>query len=257
MPVFNEAATVREIVSRVLAVGLGADSLELIIVDDGSTDGTGEILGRLREEHSEISRESPLDFARGTPSGRALGTSPSFEGRVGSRELKILRHPTNLGKGQSIRDALEHATGDVIVIQDADLEYDPRDFPRLLEPIKSGRASVVYGSRILGHAKMSHLRYYLGGRFLSLLTNLLYGSHITDEPTCYKMFRRGVLDHFDLAAQRFDFCPEFTAKVLKAGYEIVEVPIRYNPRKIREGKKIRWTDGLAAIFTLLRLRFQK
>jgi len=150
---------------------------------------------------------------------------------------------------------LKHITGDIVIIQDADLEYDPSDYPQLLEPILNGKAKVVYGSRILGGGKKSYWSFYLGGRLLSFLANLLYDARITDEPTGYKVFRTDVIKNINLKCERFEFCPEVTAKVRKKGYRIYEVPIHYAPRSIKEGKKINWRDGLEAIWTLIKYRF--
>ena len=220
MPVYNEVATVAEIVRRVAAVQLPK---ELIIVDDGSTDGTRELL-----------RQIPPEVAT------------------------VLFHERNLGKGAAIRTALEHVTGEIVIIQDADLEYDPNDYPALVQPIVEGTAQVVYGSRVLrpGHT-YAHRRFYLGGRVLSLLANLLYGIRITDEPTCYKLFRRELLKELNLRCQGFEFCPEVTAKVARRGIPIYEVPIRYSPRTLNQGKKISWKDGLYAIWILLKYRLAR
>jgi len=218
VPVFNEVNTIEKIL---LIIREQKIKKEIIIVDDFSTDGTREIL--MREENDET---------------------------------KIIFHSKNLGKGFAIRTGLEQVSGEVVIIQDADLEYDPKDYDKLLEPITSGKAEVVYGSRCLGkNNKKSYLRFYLGGIFLTWLTNILYGSKITDEPTCYKVFKTEVLRKLELKCKRFEFCPEVTAKVLRNGYHIYEVPISYNPRLIDEGKKIGWKDGCIAIFTLLKYRF--
>ena len=220
MPVYNEVATVAEIVRRVAAVQLPK---ELIIVDDGSTDGTRELL-----------RQIPPEVAT------------------------VLFHERNLGKGAAIRTALEHVTGEIVIIQDADLEYDPNDYPALVRPIVEGTAQVVYGSRVLkGDNPYSHLRFYLGGRFLTFIANLLYGIRITDEPTCYKLFRRELLKELNLRCQGFEFCPEVTAKVARRGIPIYEVPIRYSPRTLNQGKKISWKDGLYAIWILLKYRLAR
>jgi len=219
VPLYNEADTVIPILEKVLAVDVPK---EVIVVDDGSTDGSYELA---------------TEFAQGY------------------RDVKVFRHPENRGKGAAIRTALSQATGEVVVIQDADLEYDPQDFPRLLEPILRGEADVVYGSRVRARNPISYRRYYLGGRLLSLVASLLYGRWITDEPTCYKMIRRDVLAQVELECTGFEFCPEVTAKLLRRGARYREVPIRYYPRSISEGKKIRAWDGLVAIYTLLRLRF--
>ncbi len=218
MPVYNERDTVREVIDRVLSAPLTLEK-ELVVVDDGSTDGTTEVLDSLDMDPVNVIRQEP-----------------------------------NQGKGAAIRRGLLEATGDIVIIQDADMEYDPRDYQKLIDPIVSGEASVVYGSRQLGENKFSYRRFYFGGLFLSWLTNLLYGSDITDEPTCYKVFRKDVIDSVELKCKRFEFCPEVTAKVLKRGIKIVERPISYNPRSISEGKKINWKDGVEAILTLLRYR---
>ena len=168
--------------------------------------------------------------------------------------VTLIRHERNRGKGAAVRTALDAATGDVIIIQDADLEYDPDDFPKLLAPILAGRASVVYGSRVRGRNPWSSISFLLGGMLLSLLTDLLFAARITDEPTCYKVFRRDALRRIRLRSTGFEFCPELTAKLLLAGHRIHEVPIRYAPRSIAEGKKIRWIDGAVAIWTLVFLR---
>ncbi|MFA6029888.1 MAG: glycosyltransferase family 2 protein [Elusimicrobiota bacterium] len=218
VPAFNEARTIRGVVERLLALKLPV-RLELLVVDDGSTDGTADALSVLRDAR-----------------------------------LKVLRHPKNRGKGAAVRTALEQATGDYLLVQDADLEYDPEDIPRLLELAAAG-APAVYGSRILRTENpASYRRYYWGGRFISLWTSLLFLTRITDEPTCYKLVRTELLRSLDLQCTGFEFCPEVTAKLLKRGHLIVETPIRYRPRSIEEGKKIRWKDGVIALWTLLKIR---
>lgn len=218
IPCFNERASIEELLRRVRTLPL---EKEIIVIDDGSTDGTGELL-------RSISREGE----------------------------RVLSHKLNRGKGSAIRTGLAHATGDVIVIQDADLEYDPHDIKRMLEVLERTESPVVYGSRVLSRAAHSSTTFYLGGRLLSMLTNILYGSSITDEPTCYKMFRREVLEGIRLECRGFEFCPEVTAKVLRLGYPITEIPISYTPRSWREGKKISAWDGAEAIWYLLKYRFQ-
>lgn len=217
MPVFNENKTLKEIVRRVQEVPINK---EIIIIDDGSTDGTREALKELKADN-----------------------------------IRIILHEKNKGKGSAIRTGLGMATGDIVVIQDADLEYDPMDYLKLVPLIESGKAQVVYGSRILGSKERSYHRYYLGGRLLTLLTNIIYGLKITDEPTCYKMFKKEVMDRLKLDCTGFEFCPEVTAKVARLGYAIYEVPISYHPRSFEEGKKIKWKDGLIGIWTLLKYRF--
>ena len=219
VPAYNEARTIAKMLEAVYARNPGRD-LEVIIVDDGSTDGTYE--------------------------------AAKAAARPGD---KILKHEKNLGKGSAIRTALAAATGEITIIQDADLEYDPADYGLLLEPIVAGTAEVVYGSRFLKSSPRSYHRYYWGGRLVSLWTNILYGSRLTDEPTCYKLFKTEFLRSLDLRCTGFEFCPEATAKTLKRGVKILELPISYYPRSMEEGKKIRWTDGAIALWTLLRLRF--
>lgn len=170
--------------------------------------------------------------------------------------LRVLRHSKNRGKGAAIRTGLEAASGEIVLIQDADLEYDPSDYEKLLAPIRAGQAQVVYGSRILRPDNgRSYGRYYWGGRLLSWWTNLLFGSSITDEPAGYKVFQADLLRSLNLTCEGFEFCPEVTAKILRRNIPIVEVPIRYRPRSMEEGKKIRWPDGLKALWTLWKLRW--
>ncbi|MCK4437278.1 glycosyltransferase family 2 protein [bacterium] len=220
IPIHNEMRTLREIFKRVEAVNLDK---EIIIVDDASSDGSTEILKEIGKKNNDI---------------------------------KVFYHERNMGKGAAIRTAIKYITGDIIIIQDADLEYNPDDYHRLIEPIVEGKASVVYGSRNLRNNKRSYFRYYWGGRFLSWLTNRLYGTRLTDESTCYKTFRADVLKKIKLECAGFEFDPEVTAKVCKLGYKIKEVPISYNPRKLEEGKKIRWTDGVVAVWTLVKYKFK-
>ncbi len=213
IPVYNERATLPTILQRVLA---SPYPKEVLVVDDGSTDGTSELLQ--------------------------------------AAEVRVLRHPRNLGKGTASRTGLAEAAGDVVLFQDADLEYDPQDYPLLVEPILQGQASVVYGYRRWEpRGGFYPLRYY-ANRFLTLLTNLLYGARLKDMEVCYKAFRADVVKGLALRADRFDIEPEVTARVLQAGYSILQAPIRYHPRGAREGKKIGWRDGLAAVVTLVRCR---
>ncbi len=223
VPAYNEAATVREVLDRVSAVELPPDTtMEMIVVDDGSVDGTREII----EEY----------------------------GRSGA--AKVHASPINLGKGAAVRLGFSLATGDIVIVQDADLELDPEQYPELIKPIVDGQADVVYGSRFLrgkGGSALSNL----ANRFLTTLTNVLYGSRLTDMETCYKVIRRDVLDHIRLRSARFEFEPEITAVLLRLGYQIAEVPVRYRPRTAEQGKKIGAWDGLLAIMTLLRYRWLK
>ena len=221
IPVYNEEGTIREILNRVRAVDVGMEK-EIIVVDDGSRDGTRRIL---QEE--------------------------AVKG-----DIRVVYHPHNRGKGAAVRTGIEHAQGDFIIIQDADLEYEPGDYPKLLEPLLAGEADVVYGSRFLGgHEKAMVSLHRIGNRFLTAVTNLLYGSSLSDMETCYKVFRAEVIKSIPLVSDRFEIEPEITAKLLKRGYRIREVPIRYKGREFHEGKKISWKDGFGALWTLLKYRF--
>lgn len=221
MPVFNEQATLAEIIRRVRQVDVGL-TLELIIVDDGSSDGTNKILRTLEDS-----------------------------------TVRVIAHQKNQGKGAALRTGLAHANGDIVVIQDADLEYDPEDWPALLAPILKGKASVVYGSRFTGQRKNMLPLHWAGNRLLSLVTNVLYSSTLSDMETCYKAFDRRVLKDLTVVSNRFDFEPEITAKVLRRGYRIYEVPISYAGREFDEGKKITWRDGVGALKALVKFRFTK
>jgi glycosyltransferase involved in cell wall biosynthesis len=221
MPVFNEQTTVAEIVRRMRAVELPV-VLQVIVVDDGSSDGSDKVL-------------------------RALEDST----------IRVISHPENRGKGAAIRTGLGAVTGDLILIQDADLEYDPDDWPRLLDPILKGKARVVYGSRFTGERKNMLPSHWLGNRMLSLVTNVLYSSTLSDMETCYKLFDAQVLEGMTIRSNRFDFEPEVTAKVLRRGHRIYEVPISYAGREPDEGKKITWRDGISALRALIRFRFTK
>jgi glycosyltransferase involved in cell wall biosynthesis len=219
IPVYNEKNTILKIIEKVKKVPV---EKEIIIVDDGSNDGTTEILKGIKDEN-----------------------------------IKVIFKNKNEGKGSAIREGLKYITGDIIVIQDADLEYDPNDWLKMLEVMKEKNADIVFGSRILGKCKKSSFAFYYGGKFITFLTNILYGTKLTDGPTCYKMFKKDVIKNINLKCKRFEFCQEFTAKVRKLGYQIYEVPINYNPRSIKEGKKIRWKDGIEAIWTLIKYKFIK
>jgi len=226
VPVFNEAATIEEIIRRVRAVASPDLPIEIIVVDDASTDDTGRI----------------IEEAAAAAAGRG--------------DLVALHHQTNLGKGAAVRTALARATGDIVIIQDADLEYDPADYHGMVAAMQAGGAPVVYGSRILGNNPHSYRRYYYGGRLLTAVFNLLYGSRLTDLTTCYKSFRRETIASLPLTSVGFEFCPEVTARLVTRGIPIVEVPVSYHPRSIEDGKKIRWHDGLRALWTMLRLRWR-
>ena len=219
IPAYNEQSTISEIIQRVRAVELHD---EIIVVDDGSSDGTREILQKL----------------------------PAAD------DLSVIYHEQNCGKGAAVRTGIQRASGDIILIQDADLEYDPREYPALLQPILEGRAKVVYGSRFLGGPrKAMFFSHMLGNKVLTLITNLLYDTILSDMETGYKVFRAEVVKGMPLRARRFEFEPEITARVLRKGIRIYEVPISYNGREYFEGKKITWRDGFTAILTLIRYRF--
>jgi len=220
MPVFNERNTIKEILRRVRQVDLGDLEREVVIVDDGSSDGTRDIL--------------------------------SMEEDSGTR---VICHAENRGKGAAVRTGFAAATGDLILIQDADLEYDPEDYPRLLEPVLKGKAQVVYGSRFTGPRKNMLFWHYVGNRFLALVTNVLYNTTLSDMETCYKLFTREALEGIELRSDHFDIEPEMTAKILKKKIRIFEVPITYAGREMEEGKKITWRDGIPALWTLIKYRF--
>ena len=222
VPAYNEEETIDEIINRVRAVDLGDVDLEMVIVDDASTDGTPE---RLK----------------------------TYRGEAG---ITVLRHDSNRGKGAAIRTGLDSASGDLVVIQDADLEYDPNDYPRLIKPIIDGDADVVFGSRFAGSVQNMRYINVVANKVLAWAATLLFGKRITDEATCYKVLATDTLRSFDLQCERFEFCPEVTAKTLRRGYRLVEVPITFRARTIETGKKIRTRDGLEAIWTLLRFRFK-
>jgi glycosyltransferase involved in cell wall biosynthesis len=223
MPAYNEANTIHEIINRVEAVDLGDVRKELIIVDDASKDGTREALDNLRKNGSH----------------------------------KIYFHAQNMGKGAAIRTALTYATGDIIIIQDADLECDPAEYPELIKPILEGRADVVYGSRLSGAKVMRAFNFWhlVGNKALTLITNILYNSILSDMETCYKVFRADVIKNIQFKSNRFDFEPEITAKVLKRKHKVYEIPISYYGRDYSEGKKITWRDGFVAVWTLVKYRF--
>ena len=223
VPVYNERTTVGEILRRMRRVELpsGLD-LEIVVVDDGSTDGTDKVLSAIEDS-----------------------------------TVHVLRHDANLGKAACIRTALARARGDVVLIQDADLEYDPEDWPALLSPLLRGRAQVVYGSRFLGARRTTSYVTHLGNRFLSLVTDVLYNTNLSDLETCYKLFDRQVLDGVTIESERFEFEPEVTAKLLRAGVRIYEVPISFVGREDGEGRKYARRDTWRAVLALLRYRFAR
>ena len=237
VPAYNEAGTIGEILRRVRAVPLAVEAgydaegkrlvtleREIVVVDDGSTDGTDEVL-------------------------RQMGEMP---------DTRVVRHEQNQGKGAAVSTGLQHASGDVIVIQDADLEYDPRDYPVLLQPIIEGRSQAVYGSRFRGGPTRAMFFWHMvGNQLLTFLTNILYDSTLSDMETCYKVFTREVADRLHLKSSGWGVDPEITAQILKLGYRIYEVPISYTGREVMEGKKISWRDGFVVLWTLIRYRFSK
>jgi len=219
VPVFNERNTLAEIVRQMRAVDLPVER-EIVIVDDGSDDGTRAVLDQLADS-----------------------------------TVHVILHDHNRGKGAAIRTGLAQVTGDLVLIQDADLEYSPEDWPKLLAPIFSGRARVVYGSRFTGERRNMLFLHWVGNRFLSLVTNVLYNTTLSDMETCYKLFDRELIRDIRLRSDRFDFEPEITAKLLRRGVRIYEVPISYTGREFDEGKKITWRDGMVALWTLVKYRF--
>jgi len=225
MPVYNEHATLRTVVERVLSV---ADiPLELICIDDGSRDGSREILGKLQDEHPQ--------------------------------QVRVLLQPQNMGKGAALRRGIQEATGEFVIIQDADLEYDPHDYPLLLDPLIQGKADVVYGSRFLGSGPHRVLYFWhsVGNWLLTLLSNCLTNINLSDMETCYKAFRREIIQSIPIEENRFGFEPEITVKVAKRGLRIYEVGISYWGRTYEEGKKIGWKDGIRAIWCLFKYSVKK
>ena len=223
IPVHNEASTIEEVLDKVVAVKLDGIDKEIIVADDGSTDGSLELV-----QHSHLAQ---------------------------AELVKVYASPVNFGKGAAVRHGFMRATGDIILIQDADLELDPQEYQYLLAPILAGQCEVVYGSRFKQANKRIPFVSRVANNFLTMLTNLLFKGHLTDMETAYKVFKADVLKQIKLKRVGFDFEPEITAKLLKAGYQIHEVPVSYNPRTSYEGKKIGYRDGLEAIWTLLVCRF--
>ena len=218
MPVYNERETIEEIIPRVLAVPV---RIELIVVDDGSKDGTRDLLAKLKEQYN----------------------------------FRLILQPQNGGKGAAIRRGFEDVSGDIVLIQDADLEYSPEEFPMLAELIVEGRADVVFGSRFLGRHRVFLFTHYAGNRLLTFITNVMYTTMLTDMETCYKVMRTEVLRSMTLKSDRFGIEPEMTAKIFKRGYRVYEIPITYDGRGYDEGKKISWRDGVVALWVLLKYRF--
>lgn len=222
IPVYNEEKTVKKVIDLVKKVNLGKVKKEIIVVDDKSTDKTLKVLEQIKD-------------------------------------IKLIKHARNKGKGAAIKTAIQNASGDIIIIQDADLEYDPNDYNKLIKPIIDKKALVVYGSRRLNkkNKQYSGLSFFLGGVLLTWAFNILFLQRITDEPTCYKTFKADIIKKIDFKGQRFEWEPEVTAKIAKKGIKIHEVPINYYPRSAKEGKKIKWKDGIQALWILIKERFTK
>ncbi len=228
IPVYNERNTIREIVAKVYNLNINK---EIILVDDGSTDGTIQELKNIEREFDEV---------------------------------RVIFHSRNQGKGAALRTGFGQVKGDYVIVQDADLEYDPADFHKLLEVVESGEAEVVYGSRFVGKTKRDiyrkgnmHWLHLIGNKFLTKATNLLYGVKLTDMETCYKLIPANLIRQIKIRSDRFNFEPEITAKILKRGYKIKEVPIHYSGREMSEGKNISWRDGPAALWALIKFRFME
>jgi glycosyltransferase involved in cell wall biosynthesis len=218
VPAYNEAASIIEVIEKIQQVALDK---EVILVDDGSDDATGKLIERYADRDG----------------------------------FRLIHHPKNLGKAQAIASGLKEARGEIILIQDADLEYDPRDYPILLEGFSEPDTDIVFGSRLLGGGlRRTSVLFRMGNLFLTFMVNLLFASHLSDVETGYKVFRRNLIEKIELVSSHFDFEVEFTCKALRLGYKIREVPIAYNPRKFQEGKKIKWKDGLSALFWIVRCR---
>jgi glycosyltransferase involved in cell wall biosynthesis len=247
IPIYNEIASLKELLQQVADVEIGMKK-ELILVDDFSTDGTRDILKEI-----EDIQENSDDISRYL----ATTEMPINENTENTDKIsvKIFYHDVNKGKGATLRTGFQHITGEITLIQDADLEYDPKDYPQLLEPILNGEADVVYGSRFMEGKQTGLMRSYLANQFLTTLANIVNGTNLTDMETCYKVMRTSILREISLYSDRFGFEPEITAKLAKRKCRIVEVPISYRGRDYHEGKTVSWKDGIAAIFHILRFRF--
>ena len=226
IPVFNEFKTILKLIDKVQKVNLSrfGISKELVIVDDYSTDGTRDVLKKIQNKYSNV---------------------------------KLFYHKKNMGKGAAVRTAIKSAKGQIMIVQDADMEYDPQDYVQCIKPIIDGKALVVYGSRRLKTSNKQHssFSFFLGGMLITLAFDILYLQRLTDEPTCYKTFRSDIIKKINIKGNRFEWEPEVTAKIAKKGIKIIEVPISYYPRHVNEGKKIKWEDGFIAIWTLIKYRF--
>ena len=221
IPSYNEEKTIIQIIQKIIDCNIDSFEKEIIVIDDGSTDNTINLIKNIKD-------------------------------------IKLIINNKNIGKGASIKKGIELSTGDLIIIQDADLEYDPNDYLNLILPFKNKNVSVVYGSRRLKkNNHFSYFSFYIGGILLTYLVNILFpfSKNISDEPTCYKIFRSGLIKNIKINSNGFEICPEITVKILKKGYDIYEVPISYYPRSKSEGKKINWLDGIIAIYTIIKYRF--
>ncbi len=279
IPIYNEVTSLKELLQQVASVEIGMKK-ELILVDDFSTDGTRDILKgieAIQTESDEIHRyistpETPpiavsnQQSAIGNQEGVEVSETslPKTENRKPKAipaentpdiSAKVFYHEVNKGKGATLRTGFQHITGEITLIQDADLEYDPKDYPKLLQPILTGEADVVYGSRFMEGKQTGLLRSYLANQFLTTLANIVNGTRLTDMETCYKVIRTSILKEIKLYSDRFGFEPEITAKLARRKCKIVEVPISYRGRDYHEGKTVSWKDGVAAIFHILRFRF--
>jgi glycosyltransferase involved in cell wall biosynthesis len=226
IPVYNESSTINELLNKINKVNLGKTEKEIIIVDDNSTDGSKELIGKL-------------------------------EGKY----IKIFQ-PKNMGKGAALKTGIRNATGDFVIFQDSDLEYDPNDYLKLISPLLQGDASITFGTRfvgkkfiLFGKKRTIHTTHWIGNKFLTFWFNLLYGTKLTDVEPCYKMFRKEVLGQIRVKTNRFEYDIELMCKLIKKGYKIKQIPISYNPRKFEDGKKINWRDGIIAAWTMLKYRF--
>jgi len=238
IPAYNEKGTIEEIIRRVVGTAM---SKEIIVVDDCSTDGTRQVLEQLAARQAQ---------------GESTAPSSDSGDAVELRDLRIFFQTVNQGKGAALRRGFAEAIGDIVLVQDADLEYDPRDYPKLLEPIVDGRADVVYGSRFLGGPQRVHyFWHYVANRVLTLLSDIFTNLKLSDMETCYKVFRREALQGIQIKSNRFGFEPEITAKIAKGKWRIYEVPISYAGRTYEEGKKITWKDGVQALWCIIRFKF--
>ena len=279
IPIYNEVTSLKELLQQVASVEIGMKK-ELILVDDFSTDGTRDILKEIEaiqtesdEIHRYISTSQTPPIAVSNPQS-AVGNQegvevsetslPKTENRKPKTiptentpeiSAKVFYHEVNKGKGATLRTGFQHITGEITLIQDADLEYDPKDYPKLLQPILTGEADVVYGSRFMDGKQTGLLRSYLANQFLTTLANIVNGTRLTDMETCYKVIQTSILKEITLYSDRFGFEPEITAKLARRKCKIVEVPISYRGRDYHEGKTVSWKDGVAAIFHILRFRF--